>query len=221
MFGFPLRALGNEVDHAAGRHAAIEHRSRPLEHLQLLYGHRIYLGLQVPLVVLQQEAVIEVLVVVKAADVEQIQPVDRPAAQLGIDPGHVAQRLAHRADATLFQGLAVHYRDGLGRLYGVEPGLGRGVAIGLTQHRQGLVGQRRVLAGGRGGQHRACQQGGDGRGDHGQWGVNKLHLILDCLLHVNGNKYHLHFIVLICPGINNLGHVGGSVTKKGGEKGAI
>ncbi|AHE49765.1 hypothetical protein AH4AK4_2319 [Aeromonas hydrophila 4AK4] len=48
-----------------------------------------------------------------------------------------------------------------------------------------------------------------------------MHLILDCLLHVNSNKYHLHFIVLIRPGINNLGHVGGSMTKKGGEKGAI
>ncbi|WP_231557505.1 hypothetical protein, partial [Aeromonas media] len=66
----------------------------------------------------------------------------------------------------------------------------------------------------RGGQHRACQQGGDGRGDHGQWGVNKLHLILDCLLHVNSNKYHLHFIVLICPGINNLGHLGGQRGEK-------
>ncbi|MNJ43582.1 hypothetical protein D3C77_385940 [compost metagenome] len=153
VLALPLGALGNEVDHAAGGHAAVEHRGWPLEHLQLLYGHRIYLGLQVPLVVLQQQAVIEVLVVVKAADVEQIQPVDRPASQFGVDAGHVTQRLAHRADTALFQGLAVHHRDRLGRLYGVKPGLGRRVAIGLTQHGQGLVGKRRVLAAGRGGQH--------------------------------------------------------------------
>ncbi|MDN6870563.1 hypothetical protein IL332_09295 [Aeromonas caviae] len=43
--------------------------------------------------------------------------------------------------------------------------------------------------------------------------MNKLHLILDYLLHVNSNKYHLHFIVLFCPDINNLGHVGGEAGK--------
>jgi hypothetical protein len=43
--------------------------------------------------------------------------------------------------------------------------------------------------------------------------VNKLHLILDYLLHVNSNKYHLHFIVLFRPGINNLGHVGAEAGK--------
>jgi hypothetical protein len=45
--------------------------------------------------------------------------------------------------------------------------------------------------------------------------VNTLHLILDYLLHVNSNKYHLHFIVLFCPDINNLGHVGGEAGKAG------
>ncbi|MBP4068786.1 hypothetical protein J9893_17830 [Aeromonas sp. MaB10011B] len=43
--------------------------------------------------------------------------------------------------------------------------------------------------------------------------MNKLHLILDYLLHVNSNKYHLHFIVLFCPDINNLGHVDGEAGK--------
>ncbi|MDX7735767.1 hypothetical protein ACB295_08240 [Aeromonas caviae] len=43
--------------------------------------------------------------------------------------------------------------------------------------------------------------------------MNKLHLLLDYLLHVNSNKYHLHFIVLFCPDINNLGHVGGEAGK--------
>ncbi|MEJ6018375.1 hypothetical protein ACTG22_07360 [Aeromonas caviae] len=43
--------------------------------------------------------------------------------------------------------------------------------------------------------------------------MNKLHLILDYLPHVNSNKYHLHFIVLFCPDINNLGHVGGEAGK--------
>ncbi|WP_206618422.1 hypothetical protein, partial [Aeromonas caviae] len=45
--------------------------------------------------------------------------------------------------------------------------------------------------------------------------MNKLHLILDYLLHMNSNKYHLHFIALICPDINNLGHVGGEAGKRG------
>jgi hypothetical protein len=43
--------------------------------------------------------------------------------------------------------------------------------------------------------------------------VNKLHLILDYLLHVNSNKYHLCFIVLFCPDINNLGHFGAAAGK--------
>ena len=81
------------------------------------------------------------------------------------------------------------------------------------EYAQGLVGGGRILAFGRGGLYKACKQGGDGHGDQGQRGVNKLHLILDYLLRVNSNKYHLHFIVLFCPDINNLGHVGGEAGK--------
>ena len=141
------RLLADQVDHATRRHGAIQGGGGAPEDLDLFHGQQVDLRLQVPVVVQQLQAIVEVLVIDEAADAEQVQAANRAAAQFGVHPRGVAQGRGHRVGIAHFQGLAVQHRDTLGRILGIQRGLGGGVAVGFAVHREFAQGDRVVAVG--------------------------------------------------------------------------
>src|SRR5690606_37976655 len=86
------RPLADQVDHAARRHGAVQGRGRPTKYLDLFHRLEIDLRLQVPVVIEQLQAVVVVLEIVEAADVEHIHAGGGAAAQLRRHSRYVPQR---------------------------------------------------------------------------------------------------------------------------------